>query len=160
MNKNIDFKLRQASLDDMEHVFQLSNEPYVRKHSINPDLITWEAHVDWYKSKLLSKDYYFLVAYDSSDQFIGQVRFDIEQDIATISTSIANEFRGKKLATPLLVMATRLCWQHRNYINRIYAYIKPDNNASVLAFKKAGFVFSQNKTLRDDIFGLYILERI
>jgi RimJ/RimL family protein N-acetyltransferase len=74
------------------------------------------------------------------------VRFDIEGREATISISLDPAQRGKSLGTLLIWAACRKLVRESN-VERIIAFIKPDNVASVRAFEKAGFVKAGETTI-------------
>ena len=69
----------------------------------------------------------------------GQVRFDLDDSGATISISIARNFRGQGLGPSMLRQACRCFWSQHPAVP-VHAYIKPDNAASLKAFSRAGFV--------------------
>jgi spore coat polysaccharide biosynthesis predicted glycosyltransferase SpsG/RimJ/RimL family protein N-acetyltransferase len=153
------FYLRSAANSDSHKVFGLSNDPTVRSQSINRQTIEWENHIAWYEKKINSEDYIFLLAFDKNDNFIGQVRFEIENESAVISVSISKEFRGKGLSKKILAESCTKVFSRKNSLNSIVAYIRPDNMASIGGFKAAGFNFTIDCLLNDEKFLKFTLEK-
>jgi deoxyribonuclease IV len=133
--------IRRAHLDDMHDVFALSNDDDVRKNSISSQKISWQDHVAWFQAKIKRDDNYFFVVRNNVQNFIGQVRFD-QIEISrcfTISISISKEFRNKGLGSQIIFLSSQQLLK-RTQVDAIYALIRPENEASVKAFSKAGYV--------------------
>lgn len=150
------FYMRRAGMEDCERVFELSNDSVVRANSINTDAIVWENHVAWFEGKLKDSQYDIFVCFDAIDRFIGQVKFEYEEDFAVISVSITEACRGKGYAVPVLKNACRYVFGEGR-VERIHAYIRPENGASIRAFGKSGFGFLRDEEVKGEVFGLYVL---
>jgi UDP-2,4-diacetamido-2,4,6-trideoxy-beta-L-altropyranose hydrolase len=159
MHPKIKYKIRQATTADIENVFKLSNDPFVRKHSIITNKIKWEEHVAWFHKIINHSNHLFYVVYDVNDIFIGQIRFHVQHDSAVISLSIVESFRGKKLALPLLADVIQLIFTTRPDIKQLVAYIKPDNQASLHLFIKTGFREMGSKQVHHTLVKRLILEK-
>lgn len=153
------FYLRPSVESDSEKVFSLSNDPTVREQSINKRQIEWEAHKRWFNEKIKKEDYIFLLAFDKRDNFIGQVRFQLDGSNAVVSISVLKDFRGKGLSKKILKEACSKIFSAKNYIQEIIAYILPHNEASMKAFISNGFVFSCEETIEEENFYKFILRR-
>lgn len=129
-----EFSIRMAKIDDMKNVFELSNDDLVRQNSIHTEKIEWETHVEWFKARINKIDEPFYIVEDKNGKFMGQLRFDKQNDDFVVSVSIAPEFRGKGFAKNII----RLCSKFSKY-NKIYAYVKKENNPSFRSFIKAGY---------------------
>lgn len=125
--------IRFANISDMKNVFDLSNDDTVRANSIHTEKIEWGNHVKWFQSRINIKDSPFYIIEDENRHFIGQVRFDKTEE-PIISISIVKEYRGKGLAADII----RMCSKFSKY-NKIYAYVKKENNPSFRSFIKAGY---------------------
>ena len=152
------FYLRNASDIDSKNVFDLSNDPTVRSQSINPAMIKLEDHKKWFAEKINKEDYIFLLAFDKKNNFIGQVRFDINKAEAVVSISIVNEFRGRGFSKSILKEACSKMFAQKN-ITDIAAYILPDNIASINGFKSAGFIKSDESIINEKRFLKFILSK-
>lgn len=153
------FYLRKATADDSEIVYKLSNEPEVRQQSINKNFIEREEHEVWFNNKIVDKNYLFLLAFDKSDNFIGQIRFHIDYNHAVVSISFTKEFRGKGLSKKIIKEACKILMDEFTSIKYVYAYILPDNKASINGFKSAGFILSGEEVFNNEKFLKFILER-
>jgi UDP-2,4-diacetamido-2,4,6-trideoxy-beta-L-altropyranose hydrolase len=133
-------RLRPARQDDCKFLWEWANDSDVREVSFSSELISWEEHLQWFKSKLGDRNCLFFIAVDSADVPIGQVRFDIvkEKKEAVISVSIDRKFRGKGYGSAIIQLASQMLFSLSG-VNVIQAYIKQNNAASIRAFMKAGY---------------------
>jgi RimJ/RimL family protein N-acetyltransferase len=79
------------------------------------------------------------IAYVDEDQPVGLVRFALQNHSATVSVSIAAEFRGRGVGSRVISKACQALFA-AHPVTKIHAYIKPDNIASRKVFAKAGFM--------------------
>lgn len=148
--------IREASLNDAEILFELSNDDRVRGNSINTNKIDWENHVKWLKAKIISSNYYIFLFFDDKN-FIGQVKFEIEDKEAVVSISIVSEYRGKKLAVPMLQKGIEKILCTSKNVKKIIAYIKPENQYSIKSFSKVGFNFQDQVEINNAKINRYSL---
>ena len=153
------FYLRKAVESDSKKIFELSNDPTVREQSISKKMINWDEHQSWFNKKIKEEDYIFLLAFDKKDNFIGQVRFQIECQSATVSISVLKEFRGKGLSKKILREACSKTFSDRSHIQEILAYILPHNEASMKAFISTGFSFACEENIEEENFYKFLLKR-
>lgn len=151
--------LRTARDIDTMIVFNLSNERSVRLNSVNQTQIKWQEHLKWYTERINDNNCLFLLAFSGNDEFVGQVRFDIRLNYAVINISIDKKFRGKGLASPLLIKSSFQCLKERTKVKYILAYIRPANTPSIKAFLSAAYVFSREEIINDEKFLVYKLVR-
>ncbi len=129
-----EFSIRMAKIDDMKNVFELSNDDLVRQNSIHTEKIEWKTHVEWFKARINKIEEPFYIVEDKNGKFMGQLRFDKQNDDFVVSVSVAPEFRGKGLASEILSEAIK-----KSGLKNLSAYIFDFNEASKNAFEKAGF---------------------
>ncbi|MBN3905793.1 MAG: UDP-2,4-diacetamido-2,4,6-trideoxy-beta-L-altropyranose hydrolase [Nostoc sp. NMS1] len=132
------FQLRSVQQDDCRLLWEWSNAPEVRGVSFSSKSILWEDHVQWFKSKLINPNCIFYIAINKNDIPIGQIRYDIENSEAIVSMNIDPNFRNQDYGSSLIKLACKKLFSDFD-VNRINAYTKPSNQASVRAFSKAGF---------------------
>lgn len=140
--------LRPAGPEDMNDVFELSNDPEVRRNSFNQESIRPEDHRGWFSNKLRDPNCLFLIA-SANSHFIGQVRFDLTDDKAVISISIVKEYRGTGIGITVLQRALLYLRSEKSSVNLIAAYVKKENLPSGRFFKKAGFSFTKQITVKN-----------
>lgn len=129
--------LRSATPDDCRRVFDWANEPATRAASFSSEPIPWETHVQWFTRKLADPQCRLWIV-EACPATLGQVRFDLEGRVAAISVGLDPAQRGRNLGALLIWAACRKLAREAD-VERIVAFIKPDNAASIRAFEKAGF---------------------
>ncbi len=135
--------LRQVSEKDCKLIWQWANDPEVRAVSFSSDSISFEYHEKWFESKLNDPNCHFYVAENSQHEAVGQARFDINGNQATISISLGRKFRGQGYGSMLIQMASQKTLEVSN-VDVIHAYVKKENPVSLKAFQKAGFKILQD----------------
>lgn len=151
------FLLRPANLSDAKNIFDLSNEYLVRENSISKSIITWENHLIWLKNKIDDSNYRFYIIVDQSDNFIGQLRYEITNNDAVVSISLASNYRNKGLSSKILIEGSKKIMSEN--INKIFAYIRPDNQSSIKSFEKAGYIFDSKKNISNELVFVYVLKK-
>jgi len=152
------FHYRIAEMSDMRKIYDLSNDPDVRKVSINKNEIPWTDHVRWFQRKMQDKNVLFLVVYSNENPFIGQVRFEIDAvlKIAIISISIDSASRGKGYGSAILTGACDFFKKRYGNI-QIKAYVLPENIQSTKLFIKSGFSEQGQEEIDHTSYKVYIL---
>ena len=133
-------RLRRAGSDDCKLLWQWANDPETRANSFSSEPIPWETHVQWLAAVLADPQCQLLLALDSQDRPIGQVRFDGADRRPVLSVSIARPFRGMGYGSELIGLAVGELFRQRP-ITAVVARVKPENRASIRAFQKAGFSY-------------------
>ncbi|MGQ9908288.1 MAG: UDP-2,4-diacetamido-2,4,6-trideoxy-beta-L-altropyranose hydrolase [Candidatus Flexifilum sp.] len=140
--------LRRAHLNDMRQIWLWANDPVARSVSFHSAPIPWDDHVRWYTSRMTSAGTAIDIAFTPDDRPVGQVRFDaIDTPEAIISVIVDPQFRGQGIGSALIQRAVEQIFQEAKTVQRVLAWIKPDNLASRRAFERAGFVFVQETRL-------------
>lgn len=150
--------LRKATLQDSQQIFELSNQEYVRKYSINQKPILWETHQNWYKKVLSSKQYLFLIVTDHSNQVLGQIRYERITNHAVISISLSGRLIGKKVSQPLIQQSLMIIQQEWKDIREIKAYISNENVASKKTFERVRFEMNAHEEDNKLLTYIYIIE--
>ncbi|MDA8105320.1 MAG: bifunctional UDP-2,4-diacetamido-2,4,6-trideoxy-beta-L-altropyranose hydrolase/GNAT family N-acetyltransferase [Nitrospiraceae bacterium] len=148
--------VRRAEVKDMSAVFELSNDPEIRRNSFHEEGIGLDDHRLWFAGKLSSTDCVFLVA-EAAGVFIGQVRFDVTGEEAVISLGIGSDFRGLGLGQDILQKAIVHLKAHLPAVTMIRAYIKVENFLSVKFFERARFRFVRKRVLHNQNALEYVL---
>lgn len=140
---NLSLNVRLAKNIDMLPLFNLANDPVVRKNSFSTKPIALDEHKRWFSGTLLNDKRRLFVIYDS-ENLVGQVRFDIDGDCAVISISVTVAYRGFGLASMILEKSLGIFHDLDSYVSKVYAYVKNDNIASRNSFVHAGFEDCEN----------------
>jgi UDP-2,4-diacetamido-2,4,6-trideoxy-beta-L-altropyranose hydrolase len=131
-------KFRKTTFYDMYTYFVWTNEEETRLQSLNSKSITFSDHYNWFSKKIISKEtYLYILEYEKNSA--GQIRFDIKNEIATISYSLDKEYRGKGLGKVLIKGGIQQLIKDNPRIKLIQGYVKNNNQPSIHTFKKLGF---------------------
>lgn len=129
--------LRRATKADTALYFEWVNDESVRANAIQSKLISWESHVEWFKSKIETPEITKLFILELSNTPIGQIRFDLnEQKEWVISYSVSKRFRGQGHGKKIISMG--LCELSEG--SRVKAIVKPENTPSIKVFEGLGFI--------------------
>ena len=102
----------------------------------------------WFNSKLNDPGCYFYIAEKRQGEPIGQIRFDIDGREATISISLDRRFRAQGHGSEIIRLASKKITEVSR-ADRINAYIRRDNTASIMSFQKAGFKATQDEGISE-----------
>lgn len=95
-------RIRPATLEDCELLFNWVNDPEVRKASFNPNKIEWFDHEKWFERKIHTPDSHILI-FEVDKIPVGQIRFDKDNNKCyEIDFSIQKEFRGLSYGTMII----------------------------------------------------------
>lgn len=135
--------LRKVRQEDMLEIFNLSNEPHVRKASFQQEAISLSNHKKWFEEKLSSTSCLFFVV-GFGKKIIGHLRLNIVKNhIAIMSISVSEKFQGLGIGTALLDHAIRRLRSHTLPVTEVIARIKADNSSSIRFFKKSHFIYKR-----------------
>ncbi len=133
-----DLRLRPVQEEDCRQLWKWANDPTVRPVSFATEPISWERHLEWFKSKRCDPNAVLYMVVDSQSIPAGQVRFQIDGTRAAVSISLAPQFRGKAYGEDVLDKATQDLFL-TTAAKQIDAYVKPNNTASLRLFTRAGY---------------------
>jgi len=133
-----EFGLRPVTEADFELLWRWVNDPVTRDNSFESGPIPWDRHESWCQTKLHDPQCHFLVVASAQLGEMGCVRFDLNHREATISVSLSPHARGRGLGARVIARACERMFSAAD-AKTVHAFIKPDNAASIAAFKKAGF---------------------
>lgn len=137
------FYLRPAHLSDSSQLLAWTNDPSVRQHSFNPNPVARTQHDQWFATRLADKNSLLLLAEDGTKgQPVGLIRFQIEDDQATLSYLLDAAYRGRGLAASLLLAGTRAVILAFPGLRQIVGYVQQSNVASIKAFQRAGYTIT------------------
>ncbi len=130
--------LRVAGREDAEHLRAWRNDPETRRWSRRSHEITSEEHAGWLE-RVLADDSTQLWIAESGGRPIGNVRVGPEaQGTAEVHVALAPQARGQGLGGAVLIeAAARALAEPR--VCLLYAHVKPEHEASLRAFARAGF---------------------
>lgn len=134
--------LRPATVSDAQVLLDWANDAGTREASFSAARIGIDEHARWLDAMLADERVYFAIASDYAGRPLGTIRFSVgaeQQDSAVVSVTVAPEFRRQGRATPLIVTGTQECFARFPSLQRVVAYVRPENEASARAFESAGY---------------------
>ena len=133
--------LRPATADDCRRVWLWRNEEETRRASFDSSPIPYDLHQSWFLESLENerRKLYIVVAETEPS---GVVRLDITRRRATVSIHLAPERRGQGIG-PAALRALAAVAAGDLKLALLLASVKPDNYASLAAFRRAGFTASR-----------------
>ncbi len=152
----LNITIRKANIDDLNLVFDWSNDKEVRKNAYNSKTIDIEDHKIWFTKKIKDSKTLFLIA-SVNNQPVGLIRYDIENTNATVTLLVSKAYRGKGFAAELLINSAQIYF--KKYHLPIFAFIKTHNKASIKAFKKASYSYLKTDTIQGNSSFIYKLEQ-
>jgi L-amino acid N-acyltransferase YncA len=142
--------VRPAGPGDCEHVWRWNNHPDARAASLTTADIPLGDHQSWYASRLLDPDALLWVI-EADGVPAGVVRFQREDEAATVSIAVAPEQRGRGIARAGLGAALcQLPWRLP-----VLAWVLASNLASSRLFEGAGFGAARRQRVGEREFVLY-----
>lgn len=139
-----DITYRLLNESDVNLVYNWANDPVIRANSYQTDTIPFETHQTWFTAKLQDKNcLMYMCMYEG--QAAGMLRYQVSEGKSVVGIQIGEEYRGKKLAVPMLIDTARFYF--RKFSEPIFAYIKVENEASKNAFEKAGYKYVSHEVV-------------
>lgn len=133
-----EIQLRRATREDSVLLWKWANEQEVRQASFESEVIEWDVHERWFRSRMSDENCLILIAVGEEGQAIGQARFEKNEGDIVISVSVNSKFRGLGYGESVISKASR---KALNLLDgeMIHAYIKIENETSSHAFRGAGY---------------------
>lgn len=132
-SKKNKIKLRLATIDDAQLLFDWVNNIDVRRNSLITEKIVWNEHLKWFKSKLQSQSKIYILFNDKIP--VGQIRLDYMNTFWAIDYSIDSKHRGNGFGKIIIELVI-------NKFNKgdiLKAVVKNDNISSLKTFQKLEF---------------------
>ena len=131
-------QLRSANPDDCETIWRWRNDLRTRQTAFDPRAIDLNVHTTWYRSVLSNPEQTMLIG-TICGQDIGVLRYDATGKTVEVSVYLDPELHGLGLGNRLIAAGIRWVEDGQLPINHLIARIRPENTASLDAFRKAGF---------------------
>jgi RimJ/RimL family protein N-acetyltransferase len=137
-----EISIRPVTEEDARQIWLWANEPDTRQASFHSASIPWEEHLEWYHERLRDPLTSMFLVREASGIPVGVVRFHVTHapGRATVSITIAREYRGRGFGSHALRLAT-LRANRETGTSHFTACIRAGNEASLRTFMKAGFEY-------------------
>lgn len=135
-----ELRLRPATINDREQLWNWVNDPLVRENSFSSGPISREEHTDWFKHKINDTFTIHYIVESNWSGVIGQIRFDIIDDVADIDYSIAAFYRGLGIGKYLVQKGIRKLKKDYHGSLIFQGRVKQQNMVSNQIFESLGFI--------------------
>ena len=156
--KSTDLKIRKANENDLITYFNWVNEKEVRENSFTTEKVSLDNHKKWFLSKII-KENSALYIFEKNANPIGQVRFDIENNVALIDYSIDKNYRGKGYGKKILIKAIDYLFRDYEKVKSIQGKVKLSNFASARVFQNLNFQISDELEEQQSNYKTFLLEK-
>ena len=130
--------LRKVAVDDRHQLFLWRNTQEIIDLSASQSRVTWKQHTRWFDHALALNNPLIYIIMDAHSP-IGQVRFDLSDQTATISIYLIGENKGKGRGAFLITAGIKKLKSEASQITEVLAFIRSPNERSVRSFVAAGF---------------------
>jgi UDP-2,4-diacetamido-2,4,6-trideoxy-beta-L-altropyranose hydrolase len=134
-------KLRVATLDDAQLLFDGRNAEAVRRWSQQSAVIEWSQHLNWLTASLRNPQRLLLIA-EADDGAVGVLRYDLRGFAAEVSLYLLEGRFGLGWGRALLARGEEFVAAHWPQLTAISAQVLPANRASLNVFRDAGYIQS------------------
>jgi RimJ/RimL family protein N-acetyltransferase len=134
-------RLRRASKEDSARLFTWRNDPSARRHYLDSARVTRADHDRWFELRLGDPRCRIYIAEDAAGRAIGQLRLERRRGRTEVSLSVARAARGRGIGTWMIRRAAAAARRDLG-VDRLVAYVRPENVRSAVAFLKAGYRFT------------------
>lgn len=132
--------LRKMEEKDIPDIYRYIHLNYVKKYYPDTEKEQWEAHKRWYSFVINSPSYLFYTVESLSRDFLGTVKFELEENNkAVVSVYLAERIRGKGYSETVLLNSINELIFEKPHIKKVAAYILEENEVSQKAFEAIGF---------------------
>lgn len=133
-------RIRRAGESDAGTLLRWRNDIETRRWSRTTDVVEPAEHLDWLRSVLACRDRLLLMAETADGSAVGTVRFDrVGARTWEVSITVAPEYRGRRMAGPLLAAGERELRRLRPGVT-VLASVHEGNAVSAAVFRAAGYV--------------------
>ena len=147
MNVDTTIFLRSAVLNDMQMLYDWANSDLVRNVSVNNKKFSWEKHQSWFEKYLTDSSVKILIAVDSADSPLGQIRFNqIDELNAEVDVHTRPDLTGLGIGTKIIRQGTENYFKTSKVLF-IHALVLKSNIASIKAFQKANYHYQSEVSI-------------
>lgn len=118
------------------------NDPYL------PEEQKKSMYVEWVKSSFNQKNKYFIYCYTESNEIMGFILFNIEEEVSKAHIeliAVADEYKGNKVGSNLMKELESFLTSKN--INKIYVGTQVNNVNAINFYRKNGFMYWNCRTI-------------
>jgi SAM-dependent methyltransferase len=138
-----DHILRLAGPDDANKIFAWRNDPWIVSLSLSRKHVSADEHRVWFSSAIDRSVHLLFVVRTDEGVEAGTARVDLRAPEALITIYLLRQFTGRGLGPRAIDAACRRAFAEWPDVVAIRACIRTENEASMKAFRRAGFAVDQ-----------------
>ena len=149
---------QRATLTNCSLLLEWANDPDVRRGAFHSAPIEWNEHVQWLTAQLSSAASAIWLVIGDDGAPVGHVRLWADgQGGAMVSISIRHDMRRRGFGLQALSLLPEYAHEFLAFmgIRYLYAFIRPDNVASLAVFRRAGYT-SPRPVIYEDQPAMYV----
>lgn len=148
--------IREMTEEDILKIYETMNKKYVEKYCENKNEIEEQFHIyeKWYKQILNSINFKMYIISNKKNDFLGNVKFEINKNRASVNIYICESIRGQNISYYALDESMKKIIKLYE-ITYFDAYILKENIRSINVFIKLGFEFKKNINIEGIRYMLY-----
>lgn len=133
----MDIQIRKMEERDIPTIYEYIHKKYVKKYYKEEEEKQWQAHQSWYRFILHSNTYFFYII-EQEEEFVGTVRYELEEEKAVVSIFIQEDYRKQGYAKQALLESMSVLSLEIE-VEEITAFILEENKCSQRLFLNCGF---------------------
>ena len=126
---------------DIPDIYRYIHLNYVKKYYSDNEKEQWEAHRRWYSFVINSPSYLIYTIESLSREFLGTVKFELDEETAAISVYLVESIRGKGYSEAVVSNSIEELKFERPQVKKVCVYILEENEISKKVFVKNNFIF-------------------
>ncbi|OYT96221.1 MAG: UDP-2,4-diacetamido-2,4,6-trideoxy-beta-L-altropyranose hydrolase [Pseudomonas sp. PGPPP3] len=131
-------KIRRASINDAEMLFEWRNDLRTRKYFRNAAPLSQSSHMSWFFQTLANERSELLIS-SHGECPVGCLRFDIDGERAEVSIYLDPSKHGQGLGTRSLHQAMEWMYSKHPLVTLFIADVIAENSASANLFQRCGY---------------------
>jgi N-acetylneuraminate synthase (EC 2.5.1.56) len=131
--------LQKADWQGVDLLYEWANDKETRLNSFNIKKIEYEEHKNWFKNCLENPNCDIYILYNDDSEPIGHIRLQYQDNVGTISYSIAPKHRGEGYGVKMIRLIEQEIKKARPEIRQLIGSVKHKNIASQKIFEVNGY---------------------
>lgn len=145
---NAAMTVRKAEKSDGDLLFAWRNDERIRRLSRDPAPLEYQAHLNWLARTLENPDVELLLL-GAAGCDMACIRFDCQNDSATLSIYVDPDLQGKGIGRGALLSGIAWLREKRPGLKKLFAVVLESNRASHQLFLSSGFSPAQTSYVLD-----------
>ncbi|MCK5779841.1 MAG: GNAT family N-acetyltransferase [Psychrilyobacter sp.] len=148
--------ISKAQKDDIVGIYNLLHREFIKKYSSNSEKSEWKKHKKWYEFWIKSPYYIIYVLKDLKEKILGQVRYEIDGEVAIVNIFLDKNIRGEGYSEEFLNKTLEELKFEKHEVKIVIANILEENEISKKIFLHLGFEEKKTETTNVLEYSIYM----